>query len=439
MADRQYKGLIIQNNPFSYKTGNGKTLAAMFAQWNCEDLAQIFTSNLQPDFSICKQYFKMTDAAALRSFISRKACGLEISAEDCREGSSGEKARGNFNARVRGWMAESPFVAVIRDFIWRKSKWNNEILNRWLEDVSPQFVFLSAGNMAVFYDMALFICNKFHIPLFVHIGDDYFIYRSGWNIWRNLHRKRMSQKLGEIIRKSEGIIAICDKMARVFEEKYGGKYFVCMNSVEIQELPEIGERQTGENIELVYAGNLGINRWKVLNLIGQALAELKQEGISARLCVYSSYVPTMQIQKKLTIPSALEFCGSRYGEVLERIKKEADILVHVEAFERRYRQLTYTAMSTKVPEYMASGQTILAMGPSEAASIEFLAQNNLALVVTEWSKQAIKEQIRRFVSGGEELAEMRRRAFRIAQERFSKEKSAAGISKIISEGCERNG
>ncbi len=438
MGDRQYKGLIIQNNPFSYKTGNGKTLAAMFAQWNCENLAQIFTSNLQPDFSICKRYFKISDSAALKSFISHRVCGTEITAESCRDGNSKDKKKDkNFKTKIQGWLSESPFISVIRNVVWQKSKWNNEILNKWLDDIQPQFVFLSAGNISVFYDMALFICNKFQIPLFLHIGDDYFIYRTGWNPWINLHRRTMSKKLEKTIKQSFGIVAICDKMARVFGEKYGGKYSVCMNSVEVQELEETGARQEGKDIELVYAGNLGINRWKVLKLIGQALAELAQEGISARLSVYSSFTPGKHILKKLTIPASLQFCGSLYGEALDRAKKDADILVHVEAFDKRYRQLTYTAMSTKVPEYMGSGRLILAVGPAEAASIEFLDQNNVALLVTERSKEAVKEQIRRFVAGGEELDEMRERAVRIARERFSREKSAEQIYNLISEVCDQ--
>ena len=438
MENSQYRGLIIQNNPFSYKTGNGKTLAAMFTLWDSADLAQIFTSNLQPDFSICKQYYKISDAAAVKSFMTKCVIGAVLSEEDSSNiNNLGETS--NLKKGIQGWMRESHFVAVVRDFIWSNSRWNNERLNQWLDNIQPKFVFLLAGNMSVFYDMAVVICSKFQIPLFLQITDDYFIYRNGWNPWKNLHRFRMSRRLGEAIKKCECSVVICDKMARIFKEKYGGKYFVCMNSVEVQDLQETGIRQAGKDIKLVYAGNLGINRWKVLKLIGQAIKELKQDGISAHLQIYSSCVPTKHICNKLTIPFVSEFRGSLYGEALEQVKKEADILVHVEAFEKRYCQLTYTAMSTKVPEYMGSGRTILAVGPGESASIEFLKENNVAMVVTERSKEAIKEQIKRFACGDEELVEMRRRAVRIAQERFSKGKNAEHIYKIISGVCEKYG
>ena len=53
VEEKQCKGLIIQNNPFSTKTGNGKTIASMFSKWNKENIAQIYVSDLAPDYDIC--------------------------------------------------------------------------------------------------------------------------------------------------------------------------------------------------------------------------------------------------------------------------------------------------------------------------------------------------------------------------------------------------
>lgn len=437
MEERKCRGLIIQNNPFSYATGNGKTIASMFSEWTNENLAQIFTSNLQPDFTICKNYYKISDANALQSFLKRIPCGHPIYADiNTKEN---EKNHGKVTSKfskgcdfLRSWMSESSFVACLRDLMWRKSNWNNVTLYEWLDEVQPTFVFLSAGNLSVFYDMAQFICEYKGIPLFIHIGDDYFIYRSGLNPWKNLQRRRMSKKLSQAINKSSYVIAICDKMSRVFQEKYGGRYYTCMNSIDFSEQRRVNRERSGKKIKLVYAGNLGINRWKVLNLIGRALEELRAEGIEAQLDIYSSYTPTKRIQQILTIPGALQFCGSVYGEELNRVKGEADILVHVEAFEKRYRQLTYTAMSTKISEYMGSGQTILAVGPEEAASIEFLKDNNAALVVTNQSTDEIKEKVRCYITEPEKCNDMCDRAVEIARQRFSKTENAKHIYEIIS-------
>lgn len=435
MEKQKLKGLVIQNNPFSYNTGNGKTVASMLSKWDKESLAQIYVSELQPDFSICRHFFKMSDRAALNSFINRKPFGVEVTDSEQHEVDyrvSDPANKGNdFIKKIKSWMSESSFVTVMRDFVWQKSKWNNQGLTNWLDRFKPDFVYLVAGNMAVFYDMALFICERYNIPLYVHIGDDYFIYRSGLSPWKNLHRKKMSRRLSEVIIKSQCVFAICDKMARVFQEKYGGRYYVSMNCIDLHQKKIIHEKKQRQDITLVYAGNLGINRWKVLSLIGQALMELREEGIHAHLDVYSSYVPDKHICKKLTLPPVMQFCGSAYGEELNQIKENADILVHVEAFEKRYRQLTYTAMSTKISEYLGIGQNILAVGPEEAASIEFLDQNNIAMVVTTKSKEEIKKQIRCYAKNPDELENMRYRATQIAKDKFSISKNAQDIWEII--------
>lgn len=436
------RGLVIQNNPFSYQTGNGKTIASMLSEWECEELAQIYVSDLQPDFSICRHYFKMSDKDALKSLVTGKAFGHVVG--ECRLKHSRHKAVCSFIPAklkaclwktIRGWAGESSFAAVIRDLVWQKSNWKNHRFCEWLDSMTPAFVYLIAGNISVFYDMALFICERYDIPLYVHIGDDYFIYRSGLSPWKNLHRRKMSDCLDHMIAKSDCVFAISEKLARVFRKKYGGRYFVCMNSVDMDEKPEIKTGIQGALLKLVYAGNLGIGRWKVLRLIGQALLELREEGICAELEVYSSYIPEKNILRKLNIPPVMRFCGSRYGEELEQIKKDADMLVHVEAFGRRYRQLTYTAMSTKISEYLAAGKIILAMGPKEAASMEFLKRNDVAVTVTEYSKKEVKEQIRNYFAGSEKYMDMSQRAFQLAGEKFSRKRNARRIYQIISRGC----
>lgn len=437
MEEKQCKGLIIQNNPFSTKTGNGKTIASMFSKWNKENLAQIYVSNLEPDYDICEEYYQISDREVLTSFFSKTEIGSVKEKNDTVDKQDiGEQEAGQ-QSLMNNLMSGSSFAAVLRDYIWQKSNWNNEKFNDWLDMVNPDFVFLSAGNMAVFFEIAQYVVHKYNIPLFIHIGDDYYIYRSGKNPWKNLQRKKMSASLSEAIEKSSGIIAICDKMAKVFRKKYGGEYLVCMNSVDIQKIySPIEKKDSGQILKLVYAGNLGINRWKVLGMVGEALMELEKEGMHAELCVYSSYTPTASILKKLNRPPVIQFCGSVFGEELYRIKGEADILLHVEAFDKKYRQLTYTAMSTKISEYLNSGRVVLGVGPKEAASIEFLEENKVALIVNTESKEVIKQQVKRYWEDFEQLKEMTERAKKLAEERFSKEENSVNIYKMINGRCQ---
>ena len=60
---------------------------------------------------------------------------------------------------------------------------------------------------------------------------------------------------------------------------------------------------------------------------------------------------------------------------------EADILLHVESFNEKMKKYTRLSISTKIPEYLASKRLIIAIGPVDIASIEYLKDNKAALIL----------------------------------------------------------
>ena len=83
------------------------------------------------------------------------------------------------------------------------------------------------------------------------------------------------------------------------------------------------------------------------------------------------------------------FCGSVYGDSLRRVREESDVLIIVESFDKKYKNLLSTALSTKVPEYLASGKIILAIGPDYSAAISYIRANNAGYCLTSIDKRDI--------------------------------------------------
>ena len=52
--------------------------------------------------------------------------------------------------------------------------------------------------------------------------------------------------------------------------------------------------------------------------------------------------------------------------------EETDVLVHVESFDAYCKAKTSLSISTKIPEYLSSKRLILAIGPDDIASMEYL-------------------------------------------------------------------
>ena len=81
--------------------------------------------------------------------------------------------------------------------------------------------------------------------------------------------------------------------------------------------------------------------------------------------------------------------GRVYPNKVPDILKKSDVLIFVEAFDRKSKLSTRLSLSTKIPEYLNSGTPILAVGPQDISAMEYLAGNNLAFVSDENIDQAL--------------------------------------------------
>src|SRR5690606_16737246 len=72
-------------------------------------------------------------------------------------------------------------------------------------------------------------------------------------------------------------------------------------------------------------------------------------------------------------------------QLLERVMT-SDILLHIESFRKKFKAKTLRALSTKIPDYLASGKLILAIGPSGIESIEYLRKNKAAYIISDIDK-----------------------------------------------------
>lgn len=64
--------LVIAHNPFSDTQNNGKTLSAFFNGWPKDKLAQIYLTPDKPDYTVCENFFRITDLEVLKSFLKKK-------------------------------------------------------------------------------------------------------------------------------------------------------------------------------------------------------------------------------------------------------------------------------------------------------------------------------------------------------------------------------
>ena len=196
----------------------------------------------------------------------------------------------------------------------------------------------------------------------------------------------------EAITLASKTIVISDLMKEEYESRFGGDMDVMMNAVNTKNFNYDCERTPND---YVYAGNLLLNRWKVLRNLGKALLQINQK---ATLNIYTPDVPPKHILKSLSKVSSIRYGGRLTKDELECRLKKCEYVVHVEAFDKKNRKITRLSMSTKISEYVACGAKILAIGPSDVASMKCISDNNLGIWIYNPSVKKIAERLNRKIT-----------------------------------------
>jgi glycosyltransferase involved in cell wall biosynthesis len=222
-------------------------------------------------------------------------------------------------------------------------------------------------------------------------------------------------------------------MSEEYTRRYGGQFIPCMDSVTLGDFEytpyEVGRR----GVKLLFAGVLEPDRWRSLKLLLESLKDLCKEGLNVSLDIY-------------TFPWQIEKYGfllhsppiSRIHEAVPLAKvplllKEADILVHVEAFGLKHNAMMALSLSTKIPQYLASGRAILGVGPGQVASLQYIEKSGVGIVVGQEDGPALKNAVRTLVCDVDIRARFALKARQIAETNHNAVAGHERIKRILSE------
>ena len=133
-------------------------------------------------------------------------------------------------------------------------------------------------------------------------------------------------------------------------------------------------------LQLVFTGNINLNRWKSLAMLARALRGINENGVKAQLRIYSATPMTEAMKTALDIKNTSFLMGSVPSSEIPRIQRDADILVHAEATDLKNRLTVRQSFSTKIVDYLKAARPIVAVGPKEVASIKHLSDHRCAVV-----------------------------------------------------------
>ncbi len=421
MKNFNKKILLISHNPLSRVNNNGKTLVSIFDVVPAENIYQIYLNSDVPDYSEGCHYLQINEKQIIQSVLSGKNnCCQEIVPTTGNVSSATIKV-GSFGIHTK---------RLFREFIWKFSVWKSE-LKKWLSDKHFDVVFFMAGDGLFAYDVYRLVMKSMSAKGCLFFTDDYIIGKTSSSPVAYLRRYLLKKKIRNTMPLIRELYVISDEMKDAYRKLLGINSCVIRNFSEEKE--ELIKKNTSYSqndcLTMVYAGGLHYNRWKVLAQVANALKEINlSKKTKCYLKIYSSQNISKDIMKKINVEGASEFCGCASASQIAGVYAGADILLHVESFDKKAIASTKYSFSTKIPEYLSSGKCLMAVAPAEVASYKYLSE--FAFVVSDIEE--LSSQLARIVTDSEFRNMIKSNCEDHYEMDFSKKKKDECLNRILS-------
>ena len=271
-------------------------------------------------------------------------------------------------------------VYFTRNLLWKLGKWENKILQDWIEGFSPDAVFFAAGDYSFSYEVACKICKDRKLPLYLYFCDDFFF--GGYPAKGFLGRynyKRLLKTATMAIKDSAGYFCISEPMSKLYAEAFGkpGKIAHTAASFCKESVLPINARVR----RIIYAGNIDCGRAQQLIMVGRALKACADCEIR-EIQVYSAETRS-ELLKEMNAANGIRFCGFASAQTIQQLLGNSMFALHVESFDPEKTLRVKYSVSTKIADALESGVCVIAIGPRQLASIKYLDENKAAFIIDE--------------------------------------------------------
>lgn len=242
------------------------------------------------------------------------------------------------------------------------------------------------------HELAMSLLRELGKPIVSWVMDDWpeHLARRDPEQWRAL-----APDLHWLLHASRARLSICAAMSEAFETRYGLAFIPLANGVRVGDWPGRAPH-SGRRLRIRYAGGLAANmqRDSVLR-VARAVERLGQAGHPVSL--------EINTQPWWLRESRHDFSGFGFTSVTDETRspqayrewlRRADIALIAYNFDEVTLRYVRYSMANKLPECLASGAVLLAHGPSDAATIGYLKDHGLGVVVDNEDEAALERELR---------------------------------------------
>ena len=428
ISDKFPRLLVIANCCLSDSTSNGRTLKNFLIGWPKDKLAQFCIHFDAPDYSICDNYYRVSDRDALNAFehkgTKNGAVGLK--------GGQQKKISDTVSAGSSSYKKTSrnAFTAYLREIVWSSKKWKGEYFDNWVKNFAPDIILFQAGDNGFLCKLCLEISNGYNIPIVVYNSESYYFKNfdhmrsSGWKkLFYSVYKRRFRKDFRRLMAKAHSAVYCCDMLTEDYRMAFDTPGVTIYTATEVK--PCDKSDAAHHTFKISYLGNLGVGRSDGLITIANALQSISPD---LRLDIYGK-IPNDSIKNAFDSCPGINYKGFVSYDQVKDVMRDSDVLVHTENFSDYYRKDLKYAFSTKIADSLASGTCFLLYAPVEIAASQYLIRNNAAYVVSD--ENELKETLERLINDPESRNKYLLNARELVEENHVYSKNSEAFQRIL--------
>jgi len=369
------KILTISNAPWDDRNSVGNTQSNWFSNWPNTEIRSMYTREAYPNNTCCSSYYRVTIKDIAKHIFSREEIGSSISHIDI--STSKKTIENNLIGSVKGWKRSA--LQNIVEIAYSSKLWLNKKLKTNIEEFCPDIIFCFAIAEPFRYNIIRYAKKHTKAKVVMWVADDVYGQTTEMNFFKRVIYRKRYRKMFAMADKVYGVSQmLCEEYTDLYNISITPLYKGCDLAPNI--------KSVGNPIKIVYAGNLLYGRDKTLVALVSEIAKINKEEIKIQLSIYSGTPVTNEIRNSLNINGSSVLYDARPYDEIKKIMKEADIVLHVESFDKQQMKNVRLSFSTKIIDCMQSGAVMMVIGPKGIASVEYPRGIRGVVVVDDLSK-----------------------------------------------------
>ena len=373
------KVLIISRGVWD-DNGTSSTLSNIFCDYPSECLAHLYIETKNPNTRYCQLFFQISEYSLIRKLYKWKTItGRQV--ESSYKGDAEiAKKEASMMSYVRGHRA---FVfTILRELLWGFNGWKSKELDSFVKSFNPDVIWVTGSPLILMNRVAKHVIAIAEKPYCLFEMDDVYSYLNcGCNPFKYLYRFLLRKIVKDLICKADQLFVISPKMKREFDSLFGVNSLVLTKGIDCS-IDDYKEHLHKPPIHIVYLGQVIYGRLSTISMLASVLCSINSGEEKVVLDIYTGNNVDESVKLKMTQHGDVCFHEPvPYSEV-PTIIAESDVVLFVESFEKKFRNIARLSFSTKITDYLRNGKCILAIGPNDVAPIEYFVENDSAVVAT---------------------------------------------------------